>query len=47
MVIGRDASREGNGPRYGGKGKIVERGLREVEGGRYALWWRGVDTAIA
>ena len=47
MVIGRHASRDGNGSRCGGKREIVERVFREFGGCRLALRRRRFDPAIA
>ena len=47
VVVGRHASRDGKGLRYGGECEIVQQGLREFEGSQLALRRRGFDAAIA
>ena len=47
MMVGRDASRDGNGRRGAGDREIVERDLGNFEGSRWALRLRGFDPAIA
>lgn len=46
-MIGRNPSRNGNGPHDGGNREIVEGGLREFGGSQLALGRRGLDAAIA